>query len=269
LSCQGDEKNMTLNLSHLERRITELETLADEVFDLGQRMSRGRDVQPDLSVKGQRWYRGARAIMVQQRFSGLKEFDSCYQYIDARGVRLCIDIESYINREYREFKNLTEGEKKNIFGNFSSSFQKARSLLISLADEVRSRELPIKTELSFGVSENEFETAKEIFDRYNNEDVLIRVSGIVARVALERHMRTVADTRNIVIVRNPPNKPNDGFTDITNSLKNNGVITTHQKEELDLLYRTGNNCAHPKETVVASDVKQLIERGRELASMIL
>jgi hypothetical protein len=110
---------------------------------------------------------------------------------------------------------------------------------------------------------------KNIFDKYNNDDVFVRVSGIVARVALERHIRTVAEARNIVIVRNPPNKPHDDFGDVTTTLMKNGVITSHQKSELDLLYRTGNECAHPQGKVVVSEVKQLIERGRELASVIL
>src|SRR5262249_51988064 len=108
-----------------------------------------------------------------------------------------------------------------------------------------------------------------IFDQYNNEDVFLRVSGIIARVALERHIRTVTDTRNIVIIRNPLNKSHADFTDVTTTLLKNSIITSHQKSELDLLYRTGNACAHPQGQVIASDVKQLIERGKELASMIL
>jgi hypothetical protein len=158
---------------------------------------------------------------------------------------------------------------KQQFQAFYLLFQKARSLLHSVVGEINSRELPITTELSFRVSTNEFETAKDIFDKYNNEDVFARVSGIVARVALERHIRTVANTRNIVIVRNPPSKPHDDFNDVTTTLLKRGIITSHQKPELDLLYRTGNECAHPQGKIVISDVKQLIERGRELASIIL
>jgi hypothetical protein len=81
------------------------------------------------------------------------------------------------------------------FNEFSRRFTNARALLLSVVSEINSRELPITTELSFHVSTNEFETAKDIFDKYNKEDVFVRISGIVARVALERHIRTVADHR--------------------------------------------------------------------------
>jgi hypothetical protein len=136
-------------------------------------------------------------------------------------------------------------------------------------EEVNSRELPIKTELSFHVSANEFETAKGIFDQYSNDEVPLRVSGVIARIALERHLLTVLETRNILIVKNPPHKKSHDFNDITTTLQKNSIITPNQKSELDSLYGKGNNCAHPRETVEASGVKQLIERGRELASMIL
>ena len=72
-----------------------------------------------------------------------------------------------------------------------------------------------------------------------------------------------------MIVRNPPSKLHDDFNDVTTTLLKSGIITSHQKSELDLLYRTGNECAHPQGKIVISDIKQLIERGRELASMIL
>jgi hypothetical protein len=70
---------MSLKLIHLEQRIKEIESLADEVLALAESMSQGRHVQPDLSVKGERWYRGAREILVQQDFSGIKDFDGCYK----------------------------------------------------------------------------------------------------------------------------------------------------------------------------------------------
>jgi hypothetical protein len=257
---------MNLNLIHLEQRIKELELLANEITDLIGRMNNQENVQPDLSIKGQRWYRGAREILVQQNFSGLKEFDNYYRQGESNGLYEFINFgftaqnEQLISRdEYRV----------SYIQRFHFVFQAARSLLYSVVDEINSRELAITTELSFHVSTNEFETAKDIFDKHNNEEVFVRAGGIVARVALERHIRTVADARNIVIVRNPPSKPHDDFSDVTTTLMKNGVITSHQKSELDLLYRTGNECAHPQGKVVVSDVKQLIERGRELASMIL
>ena len=255
---------MNRKLIYLEQRIKELESLAEEVIALANKRAEGEQVQPELSVKGQRWYRGARELLVQHGFSGLKEFE--YQYTNYSHAKETTGIRGYIHGEitFRDVKHTSE-----CLDAFLLHFMIARSLVLSVMDEINSRELPITTELSFHVSTNEFETAKDIFDKYNNEDVFVRVSGIVARVALERHIRTVTDSRNIAIVRNPSNKAHDDFTDVTNTLLKERVITSHQKSELYLLYRTGNECAHPKGKVIASEVKQLIERGRELASAIM
>ncbi len=80
---------------------------------------------------------------------------------------------------------------------------------------------------------------------------LIRASGVVARVALERHLFTVIDVRNLTIIINPPNKKKPEANDAIVTLVN------------------GNHCAHPRETVTKEDVKRLIDRGRELASIIV
>jgi hypothetical protein len=45
---------MNLRLIHLEQRIKDLETLADEVINLAERLTEQDEVQPELSLKGQR-----------------------------------------------------------------------------------------------------------------------------------------------------------------------------------------------------------------------
>jgi len=66
---------MQTTLIQLQKRVEDLERLADEVGGLAERLSKAEAVKPELSVKGQQWYRGARELMVQHRYSGLEEFD--------------------------------------------------------------------------------------------------------------------------------------------------------------------------------------------------
>src|SRR5215510_11632898 len=121
---------MALNLTHLEQRVKELETLADEVLDLGQRLSCGEDVQSDLSVQGQRWYRGARELLVQQNFSGLREFDHCYTSLSMNRVNGNVyGIRGYISGKIDFISAQHRGE---CFAEFSKHFRIARSLLRSL-----------------------------------------------------------------------------------------------------------------------------------------
>jgi len=70
---------MQTTLIQLQKRVEDLEKLADEVSNLAERLSKGEAVQPELSIKGQQWYRGARELMVQHTYSGLDDFDGCYK----------------------------------------------------------------------------------------------------------------------------------------------------------------------------------------------
>ncbi len=69
---------MPTSLQALQQRVDELEQRAGEVLRLAEQLRDGKPVQPELSIKGQRWYRGARELLVQQQFSGLDEFVGCY-----------------------------------------------------------------------------------------------------------------------------------------------------------------------------------------------
>ena len=133
---------------------------------------------------------------------------------------------------------------------------------------MESRQLPIVTGLSFTVSADEFETAQSLLGSSEYEPI-VRASGVVARVALERHLLTVAESRAIQIEKNPPNKAKIDASDVLNALRRNGVVSVIQKSDLETLFKIGNHCAHPKETVNIGDVQRLIRQGRELASVIL
>lgn len=69
---------MPVNLSALQQRVDELEKLADEVLRLAEQFRDTQVPQPELAVKGQRWYRATRELLVQHEFSGVTELDECY-----------------------------------------------------------------------------------------------------------------------------------------------------------------------------------------------
>ena len=98
---------------------------------------------------------------------------------------------------------------------------------------------------------------------------MIRASGVIGRVALERHFWTVADNRGLTVAKNPPTKKVADVSDVLNTLVKDGVITQVQRAQLDGLFAVANNCAHPKETIRVEDVERLIRDGRVLASVVL
>lgn len=244
---------MNLKLLQLRQRIQELESLANEVLHLANEQSSNFRVEPELNTKGQRWYRGAREILVQQKFSGLAEFESLY-------VQVIKDV--ITGSLYAVSDPMVQTE-------FAGSFRSARALLIAVAEEIESRELPLKTQLSFAVTADEFERASELVNSSGGDEVLIRAGGVVGRVALERHLWTVVESHGITVEKNPPTKKKADTQDLLTTLVKASVVTPIQKSEMDSLLTIGNNCAHPKEAVIKTDVERLISRGRELASVIL
>jgi hypothetical protein len=257
------------HLKQLEARIKELDKLYAEVLLAAQAHADGDPKgTADLKQKAEEWYRGARGLLERENFSGLQAFNWCYDayypdiYDKTKMTRAFSSISYFIDAGYNPMST------KSSLPYFCDTMAKARALLNASVSEVKSRELSVLGELSFVVAADEFETAANLLQS-SQEETIIRASGVVARVALERHFRTVAQEHGVSIVRNPPTKAHPDFTDITLSLKNAGVVTEVQRARLDVLYRIGNNCAHPKETVNRHDVEELIRDGKSFAGIIV
>ncbi len=155
--------------------------MADDLAALAERRFAGQGVQPEFSIKGQQWYRAARELLVQAQYSGLQELTDCYDGSIERGgkkMRAFTDIERTIA--------LPDGPPIDAdhVRLFTSFFKKALSLVLALEQEILSRELPIVTQLSFALAADEFEEAEFLFSESRGDDVLVRVAGVLARIAL-------------------------------------------------------------------------------------
>ena len=260
---------MSAHLKQLDARIKELDKLYAGVLLSAQAHAEGDPKgSADLKQKAEEWYRGARGLLERENFSGLQAFDWCYEayYPDIHDKTKMARSFSCIS--YFIYAGYNSMSTKTNLPFFYETMAKARALLNACVSEVKSRELSLLGELSLVVAADEFETASNLFHS-SQEETITRASGVVARVALERHLRTVAQERNVTIVKNPPTKAHPDFTDITLSLRNAGILTEVQRARLDVLYRIGNNCAHPKEVVNRHDVEELIRGGRSFAGLIV
>lgn len=178
---------MNTRLVQLQQRIHQLETVAEEIVPLVERYYQDdHSADRDLSLKGQQWYRGCRELLAQNKLSSLREFEECYFSSSERYADHHCDLEPVLSARSRQNIGMRLEE-------FEEGFRKARSLVRASEDELLSRELPILTRLSFSVAENEFETAEMLVTENRSNEVMIRASGVIGRVALERHLWTVAD----------------------------------------------------------------------------
>jgi hypothetical protein len=179
---------MRTKTHRFQQRLEELEKLAGELQELAEEhfhSDSATGAQPALAIKGQRWYRGARALLEEYEFSDLGRFDVCFR--SSLGWEEYVLLPKYdLHGDYAKRRH------------FKESFLEARSLLHGAFEELISRELSVVSELSFAVATDEFETASSLFEASEDEPI-VRASGVVARVALERHLFTVAEARSIQI----------------------------------------------------------------------
>lgn len=256
---------MSTNLLQLQKRIEELEALANSVFALADELRSGKTTQPELEIKGQQWYRGVRELLQQHNFSGAKEFeDLFYGRIEHNGRPMTrgMTIDRFIGLDPGASAT---GDFVNFF---SKPFQKGRALLLSLEEEILSRELPVLSQLSFAISASELVTAETLLAQHGGNEAILRASGVVARVALERHLFCVINARSIPLIVNPSTKKKPDVEDALNTLVKANVITAVQKAHFDSLFKVANNCAHPKEAVTEADVIRLIRDGKAAAAAV-
>ncbi len=124
------------------------------------------------------------------------------------------------------------------------------------------------TQLSYWVAADELDKAELLLRENSSDEIILRASGVIGRVALERHLWTVADSRAITVAKNPPHKKAADVSDLLTTLVKENAITPIQKSQLESLFAVANNCAHLKEVVRVGDVQRLITDGRALASVI-
>jgi hypothetical protein len=191
--------------------------------------------------------------------TSLKEFEECYRSSSDDDY---YNLEPVLSARSRQQIGMTLDQ-------FWEGFRKSRSLVRASEDELLSRELPILTRLSFSVAESEFDNAERLVSENRNNEVMIRAGGVIGRIALERHLWTVADSRGLTIAKNPPTKKVPDVSDLLNTLVKEAAITQVQRSQLDSLFSVANNCAHPKEIIRVEDVERLIRDGRILASVVL
>jgi len=152
---------------------------------------------------------------------------------------------------------------------FQESFATARGLVLGSLERLKSLEYDILIQLSSALVLDEFETSQQLFDTAKGDESLLRAAGTIARVALERHLFTISEARNVTIDVNPPTKKKPEAQDVLNSLAKAKVITDVQKSELETLFRIGNHCAHPKESIKTGDVEKLLARAKDMAATIV
>jgi hypothetical protein len=214
------------------------------------------DAQPQLSMKAKTWYFAAHGLLEKLYPEKVEWLENCF-YGQSGMHRLC---------GMMTLKNAVFMTDK--YNDFRSSFADARGLIAGSLERAKSLEYDTVIRIRSELVSDEFDTAQQLFDTAGGDESILRAAGTVGRVALERHLFTVADARGVEIKANSRSGKKMA-QDVINGLEKAGVISKIQKSELESLFKIGNNCAHPKEQIKAEDIERLLRRGKELTATIV
>jgi hypothetical protein len=248
---------MRTRLILVEQRIAELEKLADEISALADRfVDRDAAALASLETKLQMWRLGAEGLLEKVYPSGLSLFH--HYYCEERGIL------KFVSSILPDVPNRQEFLLN--YHVFKSSFSKARGMILGCLERLKSLECDLLIQLSSALVLDEIETSRQLCDAANGDESILRAAGTITRVALERHLFAIAEARSVAI---QANRGKPMAQDAVNSLTKANVLTKIQKSELETLFRIGNLCAHPKESISSVDVEKLIVRGKAMVATII
>lgn len=203
-------------------------------------------------VRFERWYRITRKIFERISFSGFEEFEE----VMIGGV---FDSES--GGPTGGMKYFFEGSipSKESVKDFVLEIAKCLALMEGAIAETETNVPGIRTQLSYEFIADEYEQAELLYKLDFH-----RAAGVIAGIALERHVKTLCESHSIEVEKNPPDKSKASFSDYIMTLKKAEIINEVKRKEFEYLYGIRSTCSHPDE-VNKDDIKRLLLRGKEIA----
>lgn len=182
-----------------------------------------RDTQRGLKREYESWYTRSENLVAEYLPSRLKEFEQA-------------------RSEIKEYFDLDEPRAsrgwENAFNGFVDLFDEQRHILNSVPGRIESATLEAWQQISRRVEKEEIQQARELFD-----EEFIRASGVVAAVALERHLLTLCENSEGV----EEYASNDGIARLSQTLYEADVIDKTAWNDLKSLASIRETCAHAEE----------------------
>jgi len=200
------------------------------------------DFQSDLNLRQkllqeyQSWYREARELLRANDFSGFSEFEQAY---GGPGD----NFDFYINHYEQPPSDPYDPDYEK---HFKKPLDVQIALLGALPSEIQGKSINYLRALSSEISIDELEQAKTLLS-----NGFERAAGVVARVSLERHIKSIYQTT--ISVSSIPK-----FDQCIIELTKKGVFEERQRKQLAALYNVGSDCAHAGKTVEKEEIAKLI-----------
>lgn len=182
-----------------------------------------RDTQRKLKSQYESWYTRAENLVSEYLPGRLEEFE------EARS-----EIKRYLSLD----EPSAARDWENVFNDFVDLFDEQRHILNSVPGRIESAALNAWRQVSGRVEKDEIQQAWELF-----EEDFIRASGVVAAVAVERHLLTLCENSDNV----EDYEPNHGISRLSQTLHEADVISKTAWNDLKAMASIRETCAHPEE----------------------
>lgn len=131
----------------------------------------------------------------------------------------------------------------------NSYFDKQIAILNSVVPRSEISEMKFRKQVKENLALEEVERAQRLF-----EDDLIMPAGVLAGVALERHLKTLMDEREEI-----ESNFDVDIGEAADQLYDNGIISNTKKKELIHYAGVRNDCAHSDEEIDEIQVEKMID----------
>ncbi|MDQ2884689.1 MAG: hypothetical protein M3Y39_01230 [Chloroflexota bacterium] len=249
----------------LKKRIDELESLADEVEQLGIDLIQKTPLMQKFRSVGVEWNfltldtRGIQreAIRKYQLWYNLA-YQLVKEYIPEKENEfiVCYETEGMYKRgifDYLQLRSGTEDNNKNkILRYFIEKLETQRSIVLAVPDVAEAKELNLRKIISADIARTEIEQAEILlaggFDR---------AAGSVAGVALELHLKTLCDINGLSYSVKATIQP------LIQALQTARKLDITEVKHIEYLASIRNKCSHSKD-VSKVEVKSLVEEVKKL-----
>jgi hypothetical protein len=202
-----------------------------------------------LAADYETWFNKANELVRIYLPNRIADFESYYTCI-SKQTGLFYDLRLHGDYEKPENKSAAIRAIKN-------KFDCQRNIVNSIPDVVEVRGIDLLAAISNDLINSELDCAEHIFKKDKTHDYCLRIAGILAGIALERHLKTRCELELGSLPERPTLSP------LIIALYTAKKITLNQKKYLEAIATTRNDCAHATTSVTRTMVGEAISNVKK------
>lgn len=157
--------------------------------------------------------------------------------------------------QYLKFENIQKRNPVLVLDEIINGFDDQRNLVKSVPGKIKANKFQVRKQISGEIEKDEIYRAKRLFD-----DDLVRSSGVIAGVALERHLLTRCEISDDDL----DYEYDDGIQSLAQTLYEADELPKKDLKKLNWLSDIRADCAHANEKEPdRGDVERLINEAEE------